>query len=97
MQLRATTKFGGVGPLLDLPHGGRTRIRASVNSASAARFEGGTDPVAIRLAGLGALARAGYPVGLTIAPIMPTATGGRSTARCSTRRRPSWPPCRGST
>jgi len=44
------------------------RLRAS---ASAARFEGGTDPVAVRLAGLGALARAGYPVGLTIAPIMP--------------------------
>ena len=71
VQLRATTKFGAVGPLLDLPHGGRTRIRSSVNSASAARFEGGTDPVATRLAGLGALARAGYPVGLTIAPIMP--------------------------
>jgi spore photoproduct lyase len=32
---------------------------------------GGTDPGATRLAGLGALARAGYPVGLTIAPIMP--------------------------
>ena len=72
VQLRATTKFGGVEPLLDLPHGGRTRIRASVNSASAARFEGGTDPVATRLAGLGRLARAGYPVGLTIAPIMPS-------------------------
>ncbi len=71
VQLRATTKFGGVGSLLDLPHGGRTRIRSSVNSAAAARFEGGTDPVATRLAGLGALARAGYPVGLTIAPIMP--------------------------
>jgi spore photoproduct lyase len=72
VQLRATTKFGAVEPLLDLPHGGRTRIRASVNSASAARFEGGTDPVATRLAGLGRLARAGYPVGLTIAPIMPS-------------------------
>ena len=72
MQLRATTKFGAVEPLLDLPHGGRTRIRASVNAAAAARFEGGTDPVAIRLAGLGRLARAGYPVGLTIAPIMPS-------------------------
>ena len=71
VQLRATTKFGAVGPLLDLPHAGCTRIRVSVNSASAARFEGGTDPVATRLAGLGALARAGYPVGLTIAPIMP--------------------------
>jgi len=72
VQLRATTKFAAVAPLLDLPHGGRTRIRASVNSASVSkRFEGGTDPVQARLAGLGALARAGYPVGLTIAPIMP--------------------------
>ncbi|ADB33513.1 Radical SAM domain protein [Kribbella flavida DSM 17836] len=72
VQLRATTKYGAVDGLLDLPHGGRTRIRASVNADSVAgRFEGGTDPVAVRLAGLGALARAGYPVGLTIAPIMP--------------------------
>jgi spore photoproduct lyase len=72
VQLRATTKFGGVGPLLELPHGGRTRIRVSVNAAAVAgRFEGGTDPVSTRLTGLGALARAGYPVGLTIAPIMP--------------------------
>ena len=61
-----------VDPLLDLPHGGRTRIRVSVNAQGVAgRFEGGTDPVAARLAGLGRLARAGYPVGLTIAPIMP--------------------------
>lgn len=37
----------------------------------AGRFEGGTDPVAVRLAALGRLARAGYPVGRTIAPIMP--------------------------
>ena len=73
VQLRATTKFGAVAPLLGLPHGGRTRIRVSVNAAAAARFEGGTDPVPTRLAGLGALARAGYPVGLTIAPIMPLA------------------------
>ena len=72
VQLRATTKFGAVDPLLDLPHGGRTRIRASVNAHGVAgRFEGGTDPVAVRLAALGRLARAGYPVGLTIAPIMP--------------------------
>jgi spore photoproduct lyase len=72
VQLRATTKFGAVEPLLDLPHHGRTRIRASVNAdAVAGRFEGGTDPVPVRLAGLGALAGAGYPVGLTLAPIMP--------------------------
>jgi spore photoproduct lyase len=50
VQLRVTTKFGGVAGLLDLPHGGRTRIRASVNSAAvASRFEGGTDPVPVRL------------------------------------------------
>jgi spore photoproduct lyase len=72
VQLRATTKFGAVGSLLELPHRGRTRIRVSVNAAAVARrFEGGTDPVGARLAGLGALARAGYPLGLTIAPIMP--------------------------
>ncbi|RTL70253.1 MAG: radical SAM protein [Pseudonocardiaceae bacterium] len=72
VQLRATTKFGAVEPLLELPHAGRTRIRASVNADDVAgRFEGGTDPVPVRLAGLGRLARAGYPVGLTIAPIMP--------------------------
>ncbi|WET81682.1 radical SAM protein [Amycolatopsis sp. QT-25] len=72
VQLRATTKFAAVEPLLVLPHGGRTRIRVSVNADGvAARFEGGTDPVAARLTGLGRLARAGYPVGLTIAPIMP--------------------------
>ena len=43
----------------------------STRRASRDRFEGGTDPVAARLTGLGELARAGYPVGLTIAPIMP--------------------------
>lgn len=73
VQLRATTKFAGVAPLLELPHHGRTRIRASVNSAAVStRFEGGTDPVPARLQALGVLARNGYPVGLTIAPIMPS-------------------------
>ena len=72
VQLRATTKFDGVGTLLDLPHRGRTRLRFSVNAATVARrFEGGTSPVAGRLAALSAVASAGYPVGVTIAPIMP--------------------------
>src|SRR5829696_6346697 len=72
VQLRATTKFDDVAGLLDLPHGGRTRLRFSVNAQSVAgRFEGATAPVAGRLAALGAVAAAGYPVGLTIAPIMP--------------------------
>ena len=58
--------------LLGLDHAGRTRARFSVNSAAVARrFEGGTAPVAARLHALRRLAGAGYPVGLTIAPLMP--------------------------
>ncbi|MDT0575892.1 radical SAM protein [Croceicoccus sp. F390] len=70
VQLRFTTKFADVTPLLGIDHGGRTRMRASVNPAAYARFEGGTAPVADRLAALRAMAEAGYPVGLTIAPII---------------------------
>ena len=69
--LRFTTKFGDVEPLLGLDHGGRTRIRMSVNAPSLVRFEGGTSPLAARLRGLGRLARDGYKVGLTVAPIQP--------------------------
>ena len=69
-QLRFTTKFAAVEPLLALPHGGRTRMRASVNPPRFARFEGGTSPVAQRLAALRQMALAGYPVGLTVAPII---------------------------
>ncbi|HVF95035.1 MAG TPA: radical SAM protein [Sphingomonas sp.] len=69
-QLRFTSKFAAVEPLLALDHGGRTRMRASVNPPLFARFEGGTDPVAARLAALAKMARAGYPIGLTIAPII---------------------------
>ncbi|MHA3701351.1 spore photoproduct lyase family protein [Jatrophihabitans sp. YIM 134969] len=70
--LRFTTKFDDVEDLLELDHAGRTRVRVSVNSASVARrFEGGTARTAGRLAALRRLATAGYPVGLTIAPVMP--------------------------
>ena len=72
VSLRFTTKYDAVGPLLDLPHGGRTRMRVSVNAAEVAgRFEGGTASVRHRLAALRAVAGAGYPVGLTVAPVMP--------------------------
>ncbi|MEU2350575.1 spore photoproduct lyase family protein [Modestobacter sp. NPDC049651] len=72
VQLRATTKFDDVAGLLDLPHAGRTRLRFSLNAETVARrFEGATSPVAGRIAALGAVAAAGYPVGLTLAPIMP--------------------------
>jgi spore photoproduct lyase len=72
--LRFTTKFDDVAPLLDLAHHGRTRVRVSVNAAEiAGRFEGGTARLPHRIAALRELARAGYRVGLTIAPIMPIA------------------------
>lgn len=69
-QLRFTTKFADVAPLLHLDHQRRTRMRASINPAAYARFEGGTAPVAHRLRALRRMADAGYPVGLTIAPII---------------------------
>lgn len=69
-QLRFTTKFAHVDALLALDHGGRTRMRASINPAAFGRFEGGAAPVAARLAALRRMAQAGYPVGLTIAPII---------------------------
>ncbi|MDD7968638.1 SPL family radical SAM protein [Actinomycetospora lemnae] len=72
VQLRATTKFADVAGLLDLPHHGRTRLRFSLGPESVVgRFEGGTDPVGRRIEALATMARAGWPVGLTIAPIMP--------------------------
>ena len=74
VQLRFTTKFDGVGRLIGLEHHGRTRVRFSVNAGSVSGdFEGGTASVEKRLRALRAMASAGYPVGLTIAPIMPVA------------------------
>ena len=70
--VRFTTKFDAVDQLLGLRHGGRTRMRISVNSDEVAgRFEGGTASVPARIAALRRMAGAGYPVGLTVAPIMP--------------------------
>jgi spore photoproduct lyase len=70
VQLRFTTKFADVSSLLGLDHQRRTRMRASINPSAFASFEGGTSPVAERLAALRQMADAGYPVGLTIAPII---------------------------
>ena len=70
MQLRFTTKFDAVGPLLDLRHNRRTRIRFSVNAQAAERHEGGAPRMTARLAALRSVAGAGYPVGPTVAPIM---------------------------
>ncbi len=70
VQLRFTTKFDAVSPLLGLAHNRRTRIRFSVNAAAAERHEGGAPRMPARLAALRAVAEAGYPVGLTVAPIL---------------------------
>ena len=72
MALRFTTKFADTATLEAARHGGRTRARFSVNAeAVTRRFEGGTASLSDRLDAMGRLARAGYPVGLTVAPIMP--------------------------
>ncbi|UAJ08933.1 SPL family radical SAM protein [Glacieibacterium megasporae] len=70
VQLRFTSKFDAVEPLLALEHNGRTRMRASLNPASYARFEGGTSTVRARIAALRRMGEAGYKIGLTIAPII---------------------------
>ncbi len=72
VQLRWTTKYAGVDRFVGLEHAGRTRVRFSVNALPVTtRMEGGTARLEDRIEALGRLARAGYPVGLTIAPIMP--------------------------
>ena len=71
VQLRFTTKFDAVAMLLPIAHHGRTRVRFSVNSRSAGRFEGGAARMAQRLAAMREMALAGYPIGLTVAPILP--------------------------
>jgi spore photoproduct lyase len=74
VSLRFTTKFDAVDDLLPIAHGRRTRVRFSVNAEEVAgRFEGGTARLPERLGALRRLALAGYPVGLTIAPVMPVA------------------------
>jgi spore photoproduct lyase len=72
VQLRWTTKYDAVEPFLRLDHRGRTRVRLSVNCLPVTqRFEGGTSRLEDRVGALRRLAVAGYPVGLTLAPLMP--------------------------
>jgi spore photoproduct lyase len=72
VQLRWTTKYEDVERFVGLDHRGRTRVRLSVNCRPVTtRFEGGTSRLEDRLTALRRLALDGYPVGLTIAPIMP--------------------------
>ena len=70
VQLRFTSKFDAVEPLLGIEHNRRTRMRFSINPTKFARFEGGTAPVAARLRAMRRMAQAGYLIGLIIAPII---------------------------
>ena len=69
-QLRFTTKFDAVAPLINLMHNQKTQMRVSLNPRLFARFEGGTAPVAARLSAMRQMVDAGYLMGLTIAPII---------------------------
>lgn len=70
-RLRFVTKFHHVEPLLGLKHNGHTRIRFSVNADYVIKnFEPGTSTFNERIEAAGKIARAGYPLGFIIAPIL---------------------------
>ncbi|MDF2718138.1 MAG: splG [Paenibacillus sp.] len=70
-RLRFVTKFHHVDSLLDARHNGNTRFRFSVNADYVIRhFEPATSTFAERIEAAGKVARAGYPLGFIIAPII---------------------------
>lgn len=70
-RLRFVTKYQHVDPLLNLQHNGHTRIRFSVNADYVIRnFEPATARFEERIEAAGKVARAGYPLGFIIAPII---------------------------
>ncbi len=65
------TKFADVDRLLNLDHNGQTQIRMSINPPEMIRrVEIGTSPLKDRLEAANKMYRAGYKVGLNIAPII---------------------------
>ncbi|NPV69915.1 MAG: spore photoproduct lyase [Firmicutes bacterium] len=65
------TKFGAIDGLLSLNHRGKTTIRVSVNPEEIIRrIEMGTSPLGARITAANALAAAGYPVALNLAPVI---------------------------
>jgi spore photoproduct lyase len=70
-RLRFVSKFAHVEPLLGLHHGGHTRIRFSINCDYVIKhFEGGTAPLQARIEAAAKVAKAGYPLGFIVAPII---------------------------
>ncbi|WP_025683346.1 spore photoproduct lyase [Paenibacillus maysiensis] len=70
-RLRFVTKYHHVDPLLDIKHNGHTRIRFSINSDYVIKqFEPATSRFEERIEAAGKIARASYPLGFIIAPII---------------------------
>ncbi|MFB9325356.1 spore photoproduct lyase [Paenibacillus aurantiacus] len=70
-RLRFVTKFHHVDSLLDLRHNGHTRIRFSVNDKYVIKhFEPSTSRFEDRIEAAAKIARAGYPLGFIVAPII---------------------------
>jgi spore photoproduct lyase len=70
-RLRFVTKYHHVDSLLGLEHNGHTRFRFSVNADYVIRhFEPATSTFAERIEAAGKVARAGYPLGFIVAPII---------------------------
>lgn len=70
-RLRFVTKFHHVDPLLDAKHNGHTRFRFSVNADYVIKnFEPATSSFADRIEAAGKVAKAGYPLGFIVAPII---------------------------
>ncbi|WP_274651773.1 spore photoproduct lyase [Paenibacillus humicola] len=70
-RLRFVTKFHTVDSLLDARHNGHTRIRFSVNDKYVINhFEPSTSRFEDRIEAAAKVARAGYPLGFIIAPII---------------------------
>ncbi|NIK77444.1 spore photoproduct lyase [Paenibacillus castaneae] len=70
-RLRFVTKFHHVDSLLDVNHNNHTRIRFSVNDKYVIKnFEPATSRFEQRIEAAAKVARAGYPIGFIIAPII---------------------------
>ena len=70
-RLTLPTKFGMVGPLLDIPHGNNVTIRMSLNPQQIIRrVEFRTSDLKERIEALNELYRARYGVGILVAPII---------------------------
>jgi len=69
--LRFVTKYDDVDSLLDAKHNGRTRFRFSINSRYVIKnFEPGVSNFDQRITAAGKIARAGFPLGFIVAPLM---------------------------